>query len=127
LTVVLDACAVIELLAGSSAGERVRAAVAEEGAAMSSINLGEVQYVLMRSRGDEVADRLVDGVSEAVRVDTPDLPLVRSAARIKAGGHLSYAEAFCLATAARYGGAVLTGDPEIVAAAGDVDVIDLGG
>jgi len=36
-----------------------------------------------------------------------------------------YADAFCVATAQRLDAPVLTGDPEIVALAGEVEVVDL--
>jgi predicted nucleic acid-binding protein len=125
LTVVLDAWAVVELLRGGSTGERVRQLIAADDAVMSSINLGEVQYALIRSHGEGVADGRVEGVRQAIRVEDPDWALVRAAARIKARGHLSYADAFCLATARRHRVAVATGDPEIVGADADVEVIDL--
>jgi predicted nucleic acid-binding protein len=126
LSVVLDAWAIIELLRGGDAGERVRALVAQETALMSSINLGEVQYALIRSHGDDVADARVEGVRQVVRVEDPDWPLVRSAARIKARGGLSYADAFCIATAWKHRAPLVTGDPAILAADSDLDVIDLG-
>lgn len=44
----------------------------------------------------------------------PDWALVSTAASIKARGGLSYADAFCIATALRSETALLTGDPEIV-------------
>jgi predicted nucleic acid-binding protein len=124
LTVVLDAWAVVELLRGGSPGERVRQILNRDTTVMSSINLGEVLYALMRSHGEETADERVERVREAVRVEDPDWALVQAAARIKASGHLAYADAFCLATAHRHRAAVATGDPEILEAAG-VDVIDL--
>ncbi len=48
-----------------------------------------------------------------------------AAARIKARGGLSYADCFVIATAQRYRAPLLTGDPEIIDWAGDVEVIDL--
>ena len=44
----------------------------------------------------------------------PDWPLVSAAAKIKARGGLSYADAFCIATAVRVEAPLWTGDPEIV-------------
>ncbi|MBA5876244.1 MAG: PIN domain-containing protein, partial [Nitrospira sp. CR1.2] len=41
-----------------------------------------------------------------------DLPLVREAAEIKSEHAVSYADAFCIATARRLSGTVLTSDPE---------------
>ncbi|MBA5868897.1 MAG: PIN domain-containing protein [Nitrospira sp. CR2.1] len=41
-----------------------------------------------------------------------DLPLVREAAEIKSEHAVSYADAFCIATARRLSATVLTSDPE---------------
>ncbi|MGH2845306.1 MAG: type II toxin-antitoxin system VapC family toxin [Thermoleophilaceae bacterium] len=125
MTIVLDAWAVIELLRGGAPGQHVRRLLEEEVGVMSSINLGEVHYALIRTHGEQVADGGVEGVRQAIRVEDPDWPLVRSAARIKARGGLSYADAFCLATARKHGAAVVTGDPEILVASGQDEAIDL--
>jgi predicted nucleic acid-binding protein len=61
-----------------------------------------------------------------VRRIEPDWPLVRRAAAIKARGRVSYADAFCVATAQRLDAPLWTGDPEIIAlAGGTLDVVDL--
>jgi hypothetical protein len=49
----------------------------------------------------------------------PDWALVAEAARVKAGGGVSYAGAFCIATALRVEAPLWTGDPEIVERAAD--------
>lgn len=92
---------------------------------MSSINLGEVLYSLVRSHGWETAVDRVEAVRQAVRVHDPDWELVREAARAKADGGLSYADAFCVALARRLSAAVATGDPELLRLGGTVQVIDL--
>jgi predicted nucleic acid-binding protein len=53
--------------------------------------------------------------------------LVFSAARIKARGGLSFADAFCVATAERLQAPLWTGDPEIIAVSESVrcEVVDL--
>jgi len=48
----------------------------------------------------------------------PDWDLVVVAAKVKASGGLSYADAFCVATADRLDAVLWTGDPEIIALAG---------
>jgi predicted nucleic acid-binding protein len=50
---------------------------------------------------------------------------VRTAAQIKAGNRLSYADAFVVATAQRHSAPLYTGDPEIVALGDLVEVVDL--
>lgn len=61
------------------------------------------------------------------KVVNPDWALVFSAARIKAGGGPSYADAFCIATAERLKAPLWTGDPEIITLAESMrcEVVDL--
>lgn len=125
MVAVLDAWAVLALLQAESAGPRVRDVVSEGGAGISWVNLGEVYYQLVRGRGSEAADRALRGVLAAVRAEEPDSALVLDAARFKVHGGISYADCFAVATAKRHGAPLLTGDPEIVALAAEVEVIDL--
>ncbi len=97
----------------------------EDEPAICSINLGEVLYALTRSPGGSVASELVDGVRQVVRVVDADWPLVKAAARIKAAGRLSYADAFCLATGEALAAPVATGDPEMLRYEGSIELIDL--
>lgn len=114
------------LLKGEAGSSRVRDLMADD-PAMCSVNLGEVLYVLTRTHGEGTAAPLVEGVRQVVKVTDPDWGLVEAAARIKAHGGLSYADAFCIATAEERNAQLATGDPEIVASAGDVEVVDLRG
>ena len=86
----------------------------EEGATISSINLGEVLYILTRENGEESAVANVETVRKRLDLVEPDWPLVAEAARVKADGGSSYADAFCIATALRVDAPLWTGDPEIV-------------
>ena len=52
-------------------------------------------------RGVVGDSRAQNSIRKRVEVVEPDWPLVAVAARIKAGGGLSYADAFCIATAIR--------------------------
>lgn len=92
---------------------------------MSSINLGEALYVSTRSFGASTSAKAIRAARAQMTVVDPDWDLVSVAAGLKARGGLSYADAFCVATAQRLDAPVLTGDPEIVALAGEVDVVDL--
>jgi uncharacterized protein with PIN domain len=125
MTVALDGWAVMAMLNGEPAAPRVREAI-ERGAVMSWINLGEVHYLTVRRRGEALARRAVEALQRRVRVEVPDVAIVMAAAEVKARGRMSYADAFCVATARRHAAVVLTGDPEIVALDGDgLDVVDL--
>lgn len=65
------------------------------------------------------------GVCLTIVLDT--WALVKAAAEVKVAGGLSFADAFCIATAKRLNAPLWTGDPEIIERAGGLDcaVIDL--
>ena len=128
MTAVLDAWAVVALLKEEPSGARVEREIDGGATLISSVSLGEAYYVLAggRTPADERRVRAAIGaLATRVRVDDPDWPLVLSAAQLKARRRISYADAFCVATAARHRAAVWTGDPEIVALADVVDLVDL--
>ena len=82
--------------------------------AISSINLGETLYMRIRERGEKAAAADIATIRRNSVIIDPDWELVSAAAQIKAVGGLSYADAFCAATAARLGAPLWTGDPEII-------------
>jgi PIN domain nuclease of toxin-antitoxin system len=125
LTPVLDAWAVLTFFRGERAASRVEELISSKPTLISSINLGEVLYWTIRERGQRAADGMMDSLRRAVMVEDPDWPLVHAAARIKARGGLSYADAFCVATAQRHNAPVYTGDPEILALTNLVELVDL--
>jgi PIN domain nuclease of toxin-antitoxin system len=106
-------------------GRRVQEAIAADRPRMSSVNLGEVYYSLVGTHGRRVANEWTLRIREAVEVEDPDWELVRAAAEVKARGGVSYADAFCIATASRHRMPLMTGDPEIVERAEGVEVLDL--
>lgn len=124
---VLDSWALLAYLKDEPAASRIEEAWLSEGAAISSINLGEVLYMRIRERGegDAVAD--IEKVGKRSMVISADWALIRSATRVKARGGLSYADAFCVATALRLDAPLWTGDPEIVGLAEGLqyEVVDL--
>jgi PIN domain nuclease of toxin-antitoxin system len=127
--VVLDSWALLAYLKNEPAAGKVQDVWLSQGAAVSSINLGEVLYMRIRERGEKAASADVEMIRRRSEVSSPDWALVRSAASVKAGGGLSYADAFCVATAKRLGLPLWTGDPEIVARADELGcaVVDLRG
>lgn len=93
---------------------------------MSAINVGEVLYQLEREHGRPMATRLVNKLRSVTVVEDPDWELVALAARVKVvPGRLSYADAFCVATAIRHRAALFTGDPEILAIGSIVELVNL--
>jgi PIN domain nuclease of toxin-antitoxin system len=125
LTAVLDAWAVLALLRDESPAARVEELIFGGEALISSINLGEVLYWAERRHGQRAAREQIDELPQMLAVEDPDWPLVSAAAHIKAGGGLSYADAFCVATAQRHDATLYTGDPEILALEGIAETIDL--
>jgi PIN domain nuclease of toxin-antitoxin system len=123
--VVLDSWALLALLRRETPAERVRSTWEAEGASMSSINLGEALYMETRRVGASRSAKAIRAARAQMTVVDPDWELVSAAAGFKAQGGLSYADAFCVATAQRLDAPVLTGDPEIVALAGEIEVVDL--
>jgi predicted nucleic acid-binding protein len=73
-----------------------------------------VLYTVERVAGRERANDVVNQIRSIVEAEDPDWPLVRAAAQIKVRGGLSYADAFCVATAERHGATLATGDPELL-------------
>lgn len=125
MTAVLDAWAALAFLRGESAAPRVKELILAEEVLISSINLGEALYWTERRLGQRAAREEVDRLRPMLAVEDPDWPLVSAAARLKAGGGLSYADAFCVATAQRHQAALYTGDPEILALDVPVEMVDL--
>ncbi len=80
---------------------------------LSWINWGEFFYIIKRRVGPaKTMDAL--RLLEHLPVDLfpVDQPLVQAAAEIKSEHALSYADAFCVATAQRLDATVVTNDPE---------------
>jgi PIN domain nuclease of toxin-antitoxin system len=122
---VLDAWAVMALYEDHPCAGEVQAVIDTAEAVVSSVNLGEVLYTLEREQGHERAIELVDPVRLVTFVEDPDWDLVVRAAHIKAEGGLSYADAYCVATAQRHDAPLYTGDPEILALSHLVELVDL--
>lgn len=125
MTAVLDAWAVLALLRGEPSAACVEELLVAEGALISSINLGEALYWIERECGGSAAAEQIEKLRSILAVEDPDWPLVRAAAHVKADGGLSYADAFCVATAQRHQAKLYTGDPEILALGELVEVVDL--
>ena len=125
--VVLDSWALLAYLKDEPAAGRIESEWIGSGAAISSINLGEVLYMRIRASGEASARADVETIRRRLDVVEPDWSLVMAAATIKARGGLSYADAFCVATALHLEAPLWTGDPEIIdqAAEHSCEVVDL--
>lgn len=125
--VVLDSWALLAYLKDEPAARRIEEEWLNAPPAVCSINLGEVLYILIRDRGEKAAAEEIDVIRRNITLIEPDWDLVAAAAQFKAAGGLAYADAFCIATAQRFGAAVWTGDPEIIDRANELPcaVVDL--
>jgi predicted nucleic acid-binding protein len=121
LTVVLDTWALLAHLRDEPAAEQVRKEWVGKGAVMCSVNLGEALYLEMRARGVTGAGNTIEDVRRELKIIDPDWDLVKAAAEVKASGGLSFADAFCIATAKWLDALLLTGDPEIIDLADELD------
>ena len=97
--VVLGSWALLAYLKDDPAAGRIESEWIGSGAAISSINLGEVLCIRIRATGEDSARADVETIRQRLNVVEPDWSLVMSAATIKASRGLSYADAFCVATA----------------------------
>jgi PIN domain nuclease of toxin-antitoxin system len=125
--VLLDSWALLAYLKDEPSAGRIESEWIASGAAISSINLGEVLYLRIRATDQDSAQADIETIRRRLTVIEPDWSLVMAAASIKASGGLSYADAFCVATALHLNAPLWTGDPEIIDQAGEhsCEVIDL--
>lgn len=123
---VLDAYALLAYLKEESGHATVKELMASEGVDLliNSINLGEVFYIIARTRGIREADYFLTVIlpSLPVTVLGNSLEEVIEAARLKASHALSFADCFAAATAIRERAALVTGDPEFKKLAKVVDI-----
>lgn len=85
-------------------------------ALLNWINWGEFYYVVRKRAGAKSADGAVLLLEQLpIEMVEADPALVRSAAEVKSEHAVSYADAFCIATALRRQAAVLTSDQEFEA------------
>ncbi len=114
----LDSWAVLRLLEGDEpAASRVEQAVdGPVRPVMSWINAGEVFYIVTRLRGRQAAESVIRDLRARVDPELPTEERVVTAATIKAGHAMTFADAFAAATALAHDAILLTGDPELLLA-----------
>ena len=117
----LDSYAILALLADEDGAERVaellrHAIETDVPLLINEINVGEVYYIVGRHRSLTDAERALDHMRTLpLEVVANGFEDVLDAARVKATHAISYADAFAVATAARFGAGVVTGDREFEA------------
>lgn len=90
---------------------------------MTSVNFGEVYYIILREFGEEKVGE-VEKIIQTLPIEIVDvdIQLAREAARFKAIKKISYADCFAAALAKLREGEVVTGDKEFKALEGEVKI-----
>lgn len=118
---VLDSFALVSLFHREPGWQVVQKALYDQDrsrshAILNWINWGEFYYIVKRRVGAaKTTDALRLLEQLPIELFPVDQPLVRAAAEIKSAHALSYADAFCIATAQRLDATVLTNDSEFEA------------
>jgi len=117
-TKVLDAYAVMAFLEGEPGAEIVRnlfiqSIHGELHLGVTTVNLGEVYYSIARTSSLEIADRLVEKLTDMpIEIVSVDWELARQAARLKSETPIAFADCFAAALAQIRDCPVVTGDKE---------------
>lgn len=125
---VFDAWAILAVLQGEPAGEKALDLIAdclESGgeALLTTINAGEVWYNVARRRSEADADRAIEELRAwGVQFVDAEWELTRQAARVKAKGKISFADAFAAALAKQSKCELVTGDSEFKVIESDVKI-----
>jgi len=115
---VMDSYAFLAYLEGEPGGDRVKELleVATEGKYrlyMSTVNLGEVVYIVERERGLPKAQEALACVDELpIEIVDADRNLTLASAHLKAQWPIAYADCFAAALSQVKGAPLVTGDPE---------------
>jgi len=90
---------------------------------MTSVNFGEVYYIVLRECGQGKAHE-IEKIIRTLPIDIidVDLSLAREAAQLKATKRISYADCFAAALAKLHRGELVTGDKEFKALEKDIRI-----
>ena len=114
---VLDTYALLAVIEDEPGAETVTALFTGENSELflSLINLGEAYYIIIRRKGKDVANELINNIIADKTLTFVDAswPKIKKAAQVKSGGGLSYADSFVVALAKEIEAPIVTGDPEI--------------
>ncbi len=91
---------------------------------MTTVNWGEVFYILVRDYGIAEAEK-IQHIIETFPIEfvPADLNLTKQAALFKTNKKMSYADCFTAALAKLYKGEVVTGDKEFKSVEGEIKII----
>jgi predicted nucleic acid-binding protein len=126
--IVLDTWAVLAYLADEGAGERVADIIAtahEEGTPlmMTTVNAGEVWYILARRVSGSEAEQGISGLRQlGIEFVDADWSLARQAGFFKSRYRMSFADCFAAALARETRADLVTGDQEFQQVAAEVKI-----
>lgn len=113
---VLDSFALLALVQDEPGAQMVEDLIIAEDTEIfiGSVNLGEVLYVVQRHFGEQAAVHVEKRIFDTpkVKVVEASWARVKSAASLKAGGGVSYADCFGAALAEEMDAVLVTSDPE---------------
>jgi predicted nucleic acid-binding protein len=116
--IVLDSFALVCFFHKEPGWDKVKAVLydlssSDQKAFLSAINWGEFYYIIKRRVGKDKAEEALALLEQLpITIVSVDNDLVKEASEIKADYPVSFADAFCIATAKRLKCQVLTNDPE---------------
>lgn len=126
---VLDAHALLAYLEREPGYKQVldelnKSAQRQENLSMSTVNWGEVYYIICREHGKEKADHIAEVIETLpVKLIPVDVGLAKEAARIKASKRMSYADCFAAALAKTQKACLLTGDKDFKEVEGEIKIL----
>lgn len=125
---ILDAYALMAYLEKEPGWEKVEALFSQavekdKNLLMTSVNYGEVYYIVLREQG-EVKVKELGKILLTLPIDIidVDLQLSKEAAVFKAQGKISYADCFAAALAKSRKGELITGDKEFKAIEKEINI-----
>jgi ribonuclease VapC len=125
---ILDAHALLVFLERETGFEKVEnflnsASEKDNYLLMTSVNYGEVYYIVLRECGQDKADE-IEKIIKTMPIEIVDvnIQLAKEAARLKAIKKISYADCFSAALAKIHKGEVITGDREFKAVENEVKI-----
>lgn len=127
-TIVLDSWAVLAYLGDESAGRQVAEIMAnahEHGTSLliTTVNAGEVWYILAREGSEADAERAIGDLKQlGIQFVDADWKLSRAAAGFKSKHRMSYADCFAVALAKEQKAELVTGDRGFKQVEGDVRI-----
>ncbi len=129
MTGILDAQALLTFFGKEAGHKKVEAALIsalERGSnlLMTSVNFGEVYYVVLRRHGQEKAEEVARTIQALpIEIVDVDQPLAKEAGRFKVKHKISYADCFAAALTKVNKGELLTGEKEFELLESDIKIV----